>query len=267
MLIAQLSDPHVRPPGLLYQGLVDSNAMFAAAVEQVRQLRPRPDVVLISGDLVDDGADAAYAEVLRLLASLDMPLLMVPGNHDARVGFRQWLGERHAVPLPVEGPLHWVADTLGEVRLIGLDLCVEGEHHGEMSEAAVEWLEAVLRQAPERPTLLMMHFPPFISGIAYIDVYRCYRGERLAALLRRFPAVERVVCGHIHRHMSLRFGGTLLVTAPSTTTAIALRLAPYASEASYLEPPGLLLHEWRNGRGMLTHWLPVGNFTGPWPFA
>jgi 3',5'-cyclic AMP phosphodiesterase CpdA len=57
MLIAQLSDPHVRPEGMLYQGVVDSNAQFTAAVAHVNGFDPPPDLVLLSGDLVDEGTD------------------------------------------------------------------------------------------------------------------------------------------------------------------------------------------------------------------
>ena len=35
MLIAQISDAHCRPQGELYQGVVDSNAMFAAALHHL----------------------------------------------------------------------------------------------------------------------------------------------------------------------------------------------------------------------------------------
>ncbi|WP_245518220.1 hypothetical protein [Azorhizobium sp. AG788] len=121
-------------------------------------------------------------------------------------------------------------------------------------------------QAPGRPTLVMMHQPPFESGIGYIDAYNCRGGARLAAILARHRQVERLVCGHIHRFMQLRFGGTLLVTAPSTTTAIALRLAAGARPASYVEPPALLLHDWREGTGLITHHVPIGTFPGPYPF-
>ena len=34
MLIAQISDPHLRSRGVLYQGVVDANAMFASTVRQ-----------------------------------------------------------------------------------------------------------------------------------------------------------------------------------------------------------------------------------------
>lgn len=75
MLIVQLSDPHVRPEGVLQQGVVDSNAMFAAAIAHVNALNPPPDLVLLSGDLVDEGTADEYAMLRRLLAALRAPPL------------------------------------------------------------------------------------------------------------------------------------------------------------------------------------------------
>src|SRR6476660_803500 len=84
MLIAQLSDLHVRPEGVLYQGVVDSNAMLATAIAHVNALDPGPDLVLLSGDLVDHGTSDEYAMLARLLAALKVPVLAIPGNHDER---------------------------------------------------------------------------------------------------------------------------------------------------------------------------------------
>lgn len=67
--------------------------------------------------------------------------------------------------------------------------------------------------------------------------------------------------------MQLRFGGTALCTAPSTTTAIALQLRPDAAPASYVEPPAFLLHHWHPVSGLITHHCPIGTFPGPYPFA
>jgi Icc protein len=265
MLIAQLSDPHLRPQGVLYQGLVDSNAMFAAAISHLKQLRPRPDLVLLSGDVVDEGSRAEYAVAKAMFAEIDQSLLVIPGNHDEREAFRQCVSDRTI--LPPSGPLHFIAADHGPVRIIGLDVTIPGQHHGDMDDAAVAWLEDALATEPARPTIIMMHQPPFESGIPYIDIYRCRRGQRLAEIVARYPAVERILCGHIHRFMQLRFGGTMLCTAPSTTTAIALRLSPDAKPASYVEPPAMLLHDWRPDTGLITHFVPIGSFRGPLPFA
>jgi 3',5'-cyclic AMP phosphodiesterase CpdA len=265
MLIAQLSDPHLRPPGVLYQGAVDSNAMFRDAIAHLNGLFPRPDLVLVSGDLVDGGTAEDYAVVRDMLSGIAQPVLLIPGNHDDPNNLRRSLP--HHDYLPATGKMHFVADSHGPIRIVGLDVTVPGQHHGDMDDDAAHWLQAALAQAPDRLTIIMMHQPPFESGIPYIDKYLCRRGDRLAAIVARFPAVERIVCGHIHRFMQLRFGGTMLCTAPSTTTAIALRAWPEAKAASFIEPPALLLHRWTDSTGLVTHLVPIGSFPGPFSFA
>lgn len=263
MLIAQLSDPHLCRRGQLYQGLVDSNAMFAAALRHLRSLDPAPDLVLLTGDVTETGTSEAYALAQDMLGGITQPLLAIPGNHDERQAFRRaFPNQPYAASA---GPLHCDLRQ-GPIRILGLDITVPGEHHGEMDDAACAWLEARLAEAPDRPTLLMMHQPPVASGMGFIDEYFCRGGDRLAAILARYTAVERVLCGHIHRFMQCRFGGTMLLTAPSTTTAIALRLAPGAEPASFLEPPAILLHQWQPGLGLVTHYSPIGAFPGPFDF-
>jgi 3',5'-cyclic AMP phosphodiesterase CpdA len=261
MLIAHLSDPHLRPRGQLYQNRVDSNAMFLAAIRHLALFEPQPDLVLLSGDLVDTGSEAEYALASEMLALIPQPVLMIPGNHDDRERFRACYGDSASA-----GPLHFDAGEHGPLRILGLDISVPGAHHGEMDDAACRWLAARLAEAPDRPTIVMMHQPPFDSGIGFIDAYSCRQGGRLADIVGRYPAVERILCGHIHRFMQLRFGGTMLVTAPSTTTAIALRLQKNAAPASVIEPPAVLLHHWRPESGLITHLVPIGSFEGPLAF-
>ena len=265
MLIAQLSDPHVRPDGVLYQDVVDSNAMFVRAIAHLNELDPRPDLVLLSGDLVDKGEPAEYQHLRRLLAGLAMPTLVIPGNHDDRDAFRRAFAD-HAY-LPRSGPMHYVEGGHGAVRIVALDVTVPGLHHGDIDEEAMLWLDGALSAEPRRPTILMMHQPPFDCGVPYLDAYHCRNGERLAYVVARHPAVERIVCGHVHRFMQLRFGGTVLCTAPSTTTAIALRLKADAKPASHVEPPACLLHHWRPEVGLVTHLNLIGSFPGPYAFA
>lgn len=265
MLVAQISDPHLRPAGQLYEGLVDSNALFAAALRHLAALRPQPDVVVLTGDVVDEGLDAEYAVARAMLAKVGPPLVVLPGNHDMRDAFRHAFSDHPY--LPASGPLHSLRDDLGPVRIVGLDVTVPGEHHGLVAPEAAAWLDAALARDPARPTLVMMHHPPIATGVPYLDAYACREGHRLAEVVARYPAVERILCGHVHRFMTSRFGGTLLCTAPSTATAIALRIAPGAEPASYLEPPGFLLHRWTPHEGMVTHVVPVGSFPGPLPFA
>jgi 3',5'-cyclic AMP phosphodiesterase CpdA len=265
MLIAQISDPHLRPRGVLYKGVVDANAMFASTIRQLNMLSPRPDLVILSGDVVDEGTVAEYDEARAILAELTVPLVIIPGNHDEREAFRACFSD-HGY-LPKRGPVHFVVDDRGPVRVIGLDVTIPGLHHGLIDESAAVWLDDVLAQAPDRPTIITMHQPPIATHVPYLDAYWCREGHRLAEVVSRYPAVERIACGHVHRFMLARFGETILCTAPSTTTAIALQLRPDAQPGSYSEPPGFLLHHWTAEAGLVTHLVPVGTFPGPYPFA
>ena len=56
MLIAQLSDLHIKLPGRLAYKKVDTAAMLAEAVRRINALVPRPDLLLITGDLTDIGS-------------------------------------------------------------------------------------------------------------------------------------------------------------------------------------------------------------------
>lgn len=264
MLIAQISDPHLRPDGHLYQGVVDSNADFAACVAALNARSPQPDLVLLTGDLVDEGSPAEYETAARLLAQVHAPVFALPGNHDDWGAFRASLAGHDY--LPQRGPFHYVIADRGPLRILALDVTVPGKHHGILDAPSAEWLEQTLRADPDRPTLIMMHQPPFATGIPYLDPYACRDGERLAAIVAKYPAVERILCGHVHRAMQIRFAGTLLCTAPSTTTTIALQLAASAQPASFKEPPAFLLHDWRDGH-LITHHVLVGDFLGPYPFA
>ena len=265
MWIAQISGPYLRPRGTLYKNVVDSNGMFAAALEQINALHPSADLVLLTGDIVDEGQPSEYRMACELLADIKVPVRIIPGNHDERSALRAAFCDHDY--LPPNGPLNYVDDASGPVRIVALDVTLPGLHHGYVDDETLNWLDGVLARDPSRPTLIMMHQPPVACGVPYLDAYCCRGGHRLAAVIARYPAVERIVCGHVHRQMQLRFAGTLLCTAPSTTTAIALRPFPAAKPASFIEPPGFLLHHWKADTGLLTHSIPIGSFPGPFPFA
>jgi 3',5'-cyclic AMP phosphodiesterase CpdA len=67
MLICQLTDLHVRPVGQPVNRVVETNIFAERAFRAVARFIPRPDVVVITGDLTEAGLDAEYANVARML--------------------------------------------------------------------------------------------------------------------------------------------------------------------------------------------------------
>ena len=263
MLIAQITDTHIRPKGVLAMGRVDTAGYLARAVAHIVALRPAPDVVLVTGDLVDAGMAEEYAHLKEILAPLATPVYVIPGNHDLREPLRAVFADHRY--LPSGDFLHYVVDDR-PVRLIALDTLAPGKPHGELCERRLDWLAARLDES-DRPTILFMHHPPFACGLREFDEARLNVGaERLAAIVQCHPNVERILCGHVHRPIQMRWAGTIASIAPSTAHQATLDLVPDAPLMYSMEPPAIALHQWRPGAGLVTHLSYIGDFDGPYPF-
>jgi len=268
MLIAQLSDTHVCAGGAPLLGRIDTTGALAAAIAHLRRLSPQPDAVLLTGDCVDRGDPAEYETLTGLLAQLPCPLYALPGNHDSRSAFRAAFADRPWMP-PADGAyLHYVADLLPKaggpgLRLIALDSLVPGQPYGAIDPPRLQWLAARLDEAPDQPTLIAMHHPPFRTGIEHMDAMNCDGGDAMADLIARHPQVVRLVCGHVHRAVSLPWGGTVASIAPSPAHAVDLDLQPGRPATLILEPPALQLLYWCPETGLIGHLSPIGAFERP----
>ncbi len=264
MLIAQLSDPHITLPGELPYGRVDTAACLRNAVAALAALSPGPDLLVLTGDLVQRGLPEEYAHLKALLKPLSPPILVIPGNHDGRAGMRTaFLRDGY---LPRSGFLDFVVEFHG-LRILGLDTLVPGKDGGRLCEERLSWLEAALAAAPDRPCLLLMHHPPFPTGLAGMDRIGLEGREAFAEVVRRHPQTLRILCGHVHRPIDCRFAGTIAGTAPSTAHQLLLDLDPEAPGNRFvLEPGGFQLHLWDGKAGLVTHTALLGNYPGPNPF-
>src|SRR5262249_55974251 len=161
------------------------------AIDALLALQPAPDVVLATGDLTDTGAVEEYRLLRDELGRLAMPVYVIPGNHDRREGLREAFADRPYVPKA--GPISYVIDE-HPVRLVALDTLIPGKTEGEVGASQRAWLDRQLAAAPERPTIVFMHHPPFPTGIGHMDKINCFDGDGVAEIIARHPQVERVLC-------------------------------------------------------------------------
>jgi 3',5'-cyclic-AMP phosphodiesterase len=266
VLIAQISDLHIKSPGELAYRHVDTAAALARCVEALNRFKPRPDLVVISGDLVDAPVYEAYDQLDRLLWPLDIDFVAVPGNHDGRDLLRATIPSRHyARP---SGALNAVR-AVGDVDVVLIDSTVPGHDYGEVDGGTLAWLDATLAAAPKRPALLFLHHPPFATGIAHMDVQNLRNAADLAEILRRHKRALLVAAGHVHRAVVTAFAGVTATICPAPNHAVALDLDGQLPPSFTIEPPAFHLHAWFPGEGfgrVATHLVPIGDFAGPYPF-
>lgn len=264
MLIAQISDLHVGGAEVAAYYRLDTRLALRAAVERVNALSPLPDACLVSGDVVENGTLDEYRQARAELDGLAMPWYAIPGNHDAREAMRA--GFAGSASRFEDGDFLHYAIEAHPLRILALDSVVAGRTHGKLCAARTAWLETALAQQPSRPTLLMLHHPPFATRQPAVDgVCLAHQGD-FAALVSRHRQIEAIVSGHVHRSISGRVAHAPASSCPSTAHQMPLALHRNDPMAFNHEPPGFQLHWWDGPGTWTTHTLPTGTFPGPFAF-
>jgi len=265
VIIAQISDLHIKRAGQLAYGQVDTAAALVHCVAELNRLTARPDLVVISGDLADTPDGEEYTHLKSLLSPLENPFAAVPGNHDDRDMLRAALPGNYAQP---SGPLN----ALRQVKALDLllvDSSVPGKPHGELESETLAWLDAALGSSSTRPALLFLHHPPFVTGIAHMDVQNLRNASALGEIVRRHPRARLVAAGHVHRATLTQFAGVPATICPAPNHAVALDLQAALPPSFKIEPPAFHLHAWFPGGEfgeLVTHHVPIGEFPGTYPF-
>jgi 3',5'-cyclic AMP phosphodiesterase CpdA len=246
VLIAQISDPHVRAD--------DGGAAAQQLQRAMAQANEyRADVILLTGDLVNDERADEYEALARAIADPPAPLFVLPGNHDDRALMRTHL--RNHEYLPASGPLSFAIDRF-PVRIIAVDQIVPGETHGMLTPEHAQWLDETLSRVPDKPTVVALHHPPFLTHDLLFDTIGLMDADRFARVIARHPQVKRVICGHHHRVAVGQVAHAPVIVAPSTSWTYGLAMHPGQQIAPRTsEEPGWMLHAWVPSGGFASHFM------------
>jgi 3',5'-cyclic AMP phosphodiesterase CpdA len=249
MLIAQITDIHLgfdpRNPDEFNRQRLD------ATLAALKTLAPQPDLLLVTGDIANDGDDAqSYARYAEAIADLPFPAFPLMGNHDSRGPFLELFPH---VP-SADGFIQYAIEDW-PLRILVLDTLEVGRHGGGFCETRAAWLKDRLEEAPERPTLIALHHPPIATGIGWLTENPDAEWiGRLREIVDGRENIVALLAGHVHRPIISQWAGTTLIVCPSTAPQVALDLRaidpdqPDNRPMIVAEPPGYGLHLWKNGQ-------------------
>ncbi|EFL89456.1 metallophosphoesterase [Ahrensia sp. R2A130] len=220
--LLHLTDLHVVAPGTLASGILDTPRLVKDAVDRVleRENEIGPlDAVLVTGDISDDGSAGSYRFAREQLDRLRLPLLPIPGNHDAREAMRDAFSDLPVIPAGDQ--IDWTFD-LGTTRIIGLDTLVEGQGAGRLLPSSLAHLRHAISGFEGTTIIVALHHPPLKTGIAFMDAISLVNTEELAPILASFEGDLRVLAGHVHGVHIGNIGRHPVMTAPSICSAFPL---------------------------------------------
>lgn len=259
MLIAQITDLHIgfdrgNPHELNVRRL-------NMVIDELNERSPKPELLLVTGDLVENGDDAeAYNHMHALVGRWQGAMMWAVGNHDDRDEFK---AEFPFVPADPNGFVQYEEEH-GGVRWIVIDTLDEGRHGGMICEQRASWLEDRLREKADQPTIIVLHHPPVDTGIEWMSALPGEQWvQRLEAIIRPAEQIVGLIAGHVHRPIATSFAGKPLMIAPSTAPQVALDLDavdpqhPDGRALIIADAPGYALHYW-DGKSLLTHFEIAG---------
>lgn len=202
--LLHVSDTHFIGDGLLYGG-VDVERHLTELLSQFERSHARPEAIVITGDLADQGDPAAYRRLRGIVepvaVRLGATVIWVMGNHDSRAAVRVCLLDQEPSSDPLD-QVHW----LGGLRVISLDTSVPGRHRGELTEHQLVWLAAELATPAPEGTILAMHHPPVPSVLDLAVLVELQDQQSLAEVLMGTD-VRTVLAGHLHYSTAATFAG------------------------------------------------------------
>lgn len=248
VLIAHLSDPHVRAGAAGAETAVGLHR----ALGRVLALDRRPDCVVITGDLVENGRPDQYDVLVDVVGDFPLPLHLITGNHDdADLLSTRFAGTPHLGG----GDRVTYAVDYDDAVVIALHSPEPGGPGGRLGTGQLSWLDATLARRPRTPAFVCLHHPPMRTGIPFLDGMGLHDAAALGEVLGGHRQVVRVLAGHIHRAVTASFAGTVVSVAPSTYRQSTLTMTEGGQMGYLHEPAGFLLHL-LDAADCVTHLVP-----------
>jgi Icc protein len=206
--IIQLSDAHLmaEQDGALLG--VKTEESFKAVLELIRQEEHHVDLILLSGDLSQDGSEASYLRLANLLQPFHAPVYYVPGNHDDLKVLA------HIYPYAnVSSHKHII---LKNWQLILLNSQKPGAVEGLLAPSQLSYLQHCLQTYPEHHAIISFHHNPLSVGCEWLDKQGVKNANEFWQLVNMHTNVHTVLFGHVHQEFFQQTQQISCYAAPST---------------------------------------------------
>ena len=187
---------------------METNASLAAVLSHYQHSNWNADIVVVTGDLIQDDSEQAYERFCEMLGALELPVYCVPGNHDVREKMRAALSD---------DPFHYCEPfKSNDWLLLGMDSCAAGRAGGLATPRDLARLDEAIASTYSRHIMICLHHPPVSMGSAWLDTVGLDNGEEFLQHATASEKVKLAIFGHVHQEHDSQQGSLRIIGTPST---------------------------------------------------
>ena len=207
MRIIQLTDTHLFGPNSENLWRVDTMQTFKDVIAKIKERQEKFDAIIVTGDIAHDGELETYKMFAEEISKMNADVYIIPGNHDNK--------ENMDKLFPCENIKIDKSIFLDNWHIIMLDSLLPNRIEGKLSAEQFNYLQEQLTKYKEYHTIVALHHQPKLTD-RLGDGYTLQNSEEFLSLLKTFPQVKIVLCGHVHLELTKSMGDIILLTTPST---------------------------------------------------
>ena len=208
LLILQLTDFHFLAESGQTMSGVDTELSFRQVLEYAQSRHGKTDLILATGDLAQDPCTSSYQRIVKELEKYKTRALCLAGNHDDLALMQQLINEKQVNCEKYLKFKHW--------QVICLNSKKPGSQGGYIASDELDYLADTLNKQPDLNTLVAVHHHPVPTNSPWMDGMMIENSEELFSLLKNYPHVKTIICGHIHQELEIQKNNILILGSPST---------------------------------------------------
>ncbi len=237
--IVQITDMHLFDKNDKELLGVNTNDSFDALFKLLIGDDVNPDLLILTGDLSQDGSKESYLRLADMVSVIDKPVYFLPGNHDnAAVMYETY---PHA---KVKSEKQIILNN--KWQLILLDSHIPEAVPGYLNATELEFMERCLNDNSHLQTMIFFHHHPITVGCKWLDNIGLTNANELWDTLINYPQVTHIIFGHVHQEHTGEKNHIICYSSPSTCIQFKTQSDKFALEK--LGPAYRILDLYSNGQ-------------------
>lgn len=213
--IVQITDTHLTPENALAANnqKIDPYLKLASIFTDISQMIIKPDLIVITGDLIHEGKAKDYERLSRWITEqkeqLQIPIQVILGNHDRTKAFFEGYLKQS------EQKKYYYSMSTDEYDFYFLDSKFYNYEQGYLGQEQLDWLKSNLDKNQNKHAILFLHHPVDGPAIHHMRYSILQETDELLSVISN-SSVQAVFSGHIHFETSFTKNGILMHSTDSS---------------------------------------------------